>query len=75
MISKNDLKFRWGYFKYVFTTWLHELVTCRIPKGMVLEKLLITYGVYAEDRLVEYHEGTFLDFVKWLVTHESFDNL
>lgn len=75
MISRKELKFRCKYFWYVFRVWLYDVLTYKTPKERILEKHLITYGFYVEDRLVEYHEGTLWEFVKWIITHESFDNL
>ncbi len=70
-MSKNELLFRWRYFWYVFKVWVHGMLTHKTPKGMVLEKSLVTYGLMEDDVLVEYHEGTLWEFVKWIVTHEK----
>lgn len=69
-MRKSDLKFRWDYFWYVFGVWMRGVLTCKVPKGMVLG---ITYGVDDENREhIEYHKGTLWEFVKWIVTHEQF---
>lgn len=71
-MSKNDLKFRWDYFWYVFGVWMHGVLTHRPPKGMVVEKHLITYGIVVDGIQTESCEGTIWEFVKWIVTHEPF---
>lgn len=74
-MSKNELKFRIGYFWYVFKTWMHGELMHKTPKGMKVEKHLITYGITVDGIQVEAHEGTFREFLKWIITHDSFDNL
>ena len=74
--SGKELWFWCGYFLYVFKVWMHGVFVNRPPKGMKMAKHLITYGIDdADGNHIEYHEGTFWEFVKWIVTHESLDNL
>lgn len=74
-MSKNELRFRWEYFWYVFGVWMRGVLRARPPKGMKVKKHLITYGIVIDGIQVESCEGTFWEFVKWIITHESFDNL
>jgi len=70
-MSKNELVFRWRYFWYVFKIWVHGALTAPTPiKGMKLEKRLISYGLVEDGVQKEYHEGTFWEFTKWIITHE-----
>lgn len=71
-MSKNELKFRLEYFWYVFKVWLRDELTYKAPKGMKIKKHLITYGIVVDGIQVESHEGTFGQFLKWIITHDSF---
>lgn len=73
-MSKTELKFRIEYFWYVFRVWLRGALK-RKPKGVKVKKHLVTYGVIVDGVQIEDHKGTFWEFLKWIVTHDSFDNL
>ncbi len=71
-MSKDELKFRWRYFWYVFKVWVHGVLNPPpTPKEMKLEKRLISYGLEVDGVRTEYHLGTFWDFTKWIITHEK----
>lgn len=74
-MSKNELKFRIGYFWHVFKVWLRGVIMHRTPKGMRVKKHLITYGIVVDEIQVESQEGTIWDFLKWIIAHDSFDKL
>lgn len=75
MMNLKELKLRIGCFWYVFKSWMYGVLTCKAPKGMEVQKHLITYGIVVDGIQIERHEGTFVEFVKWIVTHESFYSL
>lgn len=69
-MSKNELKFRCRYFWTGLKMWVHEVLTYKPPAGTALAKRKILYGLTVDGVWVEIHEGTFWEFVKWIVTHE-----
>ena len=66
-MSIDELKFRWHYFWNTFKTW--------ISNGAILCKDPLYWDLWADDERVEWHVGSFWQFIKWIVTHETFDNL
>lgn len=66
-MSRGELKFRWNYFLRTLKLWAsHGGPFCRDP---------LSWDLWADEVRVEYHVGTFGQFVKWIITHETFDNL
>ena len=67
IMSIDELKFRWHYFWNTLKTW--------ISNGAILCKDPLYWDLWADNERVEWHVGSFWQFIKWIVTHETFDNL
>lgn len=66
-MSIEELKFRWCYFWDTFKRWLFS--------GGVFCKDPLYWDLWVNEERVEWYIGSFGQFVKWIVTHETFDNL
>lgn len=59
-MSIDELKFRWHYFWNTLKTW--------ISNGAILCKDPLYWDLWADDERVEWHIGSFWQFIKWIVT-------
>ena len=73
-MSMKELIFRVRWLWSAFWDWIYNVVTYRPPKGYGFKRI-ISWTLYRDDETIEHYEGTFWEFVKWIFTYETFDNL
>lgn len=66
-MSIEELKFRCRYFCGAFKEWMSN--------GAIFCKKSLYWNLTVDGKIVEEHVGSFIQFLKWIVTHETFDNL
>ncbi|MCI9427373.1 MAG: hypothetical protein HFI81_06390 [Eubacterium sp.] len=66
-MQKKHIGFRLWYLSKTFFMWLLH--------GGPFNKRLISWDLWMEDVRIDYQEGTFKEFVKWIISGEIFKKL
>ena len=67
-----ELQFRCNFFWDVLKMYIQDMRTFKAPIGYRCKRI-VSWNITEDNYQIEQCQGTFLEFVKWLVTHESFE--